>query len=90
MGVPSGTVTFLFTDIEGSTRLSESVRQGGMMADTESCQPPLLDELASLDPQERRELTATLRQVSQTFAEVSDGKTTSHVLGVLAHLLDPS
>jgi hypothetical protein len=29
-----------------------------------------------------------LRSVSATFAEVPDGKTTSHVLGVLAHLLD--
>jgi len=28
--------------------------------------------------------------VSETFAEVSDGKTTSQVLGVLAHLLDPA
>ena len=50
----------------------------------------LLDGLAGLDPQARRELAATLRQVSATFHEVSDGKTTSHVLGVLAHLLDPS
>ena len=30
----------------------------------------------------------TLRQASKTFAEVPNGKTTSHVLGVLAHLLD--
>jgi hypothetical protein len=36
------------------------------------------------------ELATTLRQVSATFHEVPDGKTTSHVLGVLAHLLDPS
>jgi len=27
--------------------------------------------------------------VSETFAEVPDGKTASHVLGVLAHLLEP-
>jgi hypothetical protein len=51
--------------------------------------PPSLDELASLDPQARRELATTLRQVSATFDEVSDGKAASYVLGVLAHLLDP-
>jgi hypothetical protein len=51
--------------------------------------PPLLDELVSLRPQERRQLAATLRRLSETFAEVPDGKTASHVLGVLAHLLDP-
>ena len=50
----------------------------------------MLDELVALNPQERRELSTTLRQVSETFAEVPDGKTTSHVLGVLAHLLDPA
>ena len=52
--------------------------------------PPLLDELVSLRPQERRQLAATLRRMSETFADVPDGKTTTHVLGVLAHLLDPS
>jgi hypothetical protein len=51
--------------------------------------PPLLDRLAGLDPQARREMAATLRTVSETFAQVPDGKTTSHVLGVLALLLDP-
>ena len=50
----------------------------------------LVDELAALDPEARRELATTLRQVSETFAEVADGKTTSHVLGVLARLLDPA
>ena len=50
----------------------------------------LLDQLAGVDPQGRGELAATLHQVSETFAEVPDGKTTLHVLGVLAHLLDPS
>ena len=59
------------------------------MADIE-LPPTLLDELAGLDPQARRALARTLRQVSETFAEVADGKTTAHVLGVLAHLLDPS
>ncbi len=50
----------------------------------------MLDELAALDPAQRRQVAKELRQVSETFADVSDGKTTSHVLGVLAHLLDPS
>ena len=49
----------------------------------------LLDELASLGPGERQEVATTLRQVAETFAEVPDAKTASHVLGVLAHLLDP-
>ena len=58
------------------------------MSDAGKSPATLLGELASLHPQERREVAATLRQVSATFAEVPDGKTTSHVLGVLAHLLD--
>jgi hypothetical protein len=49
----------------------------------------LLDELAALDPVQRREVATELRNLSETFAEVPDGKTTSHVLGVLAHLLEP-
>lgn len=60
------------------------------MADTEEVSPAtLLDELASLDPQERCEVAAIVRRLSKNLAEVSDGKTTSHVLGVLAHLLGP-
>ena len=50
----------------------------------------LLDQLADLDPEERREVATIVRGLSETFAEVSDGKTASHVLGVLAHLLDPA
>jgi len=46
--------------------------------------------LADLDPQERREVATIVRGLSETLAEVPDGKTASHVLGVLAHLLDPS
>ena len=53
-------------------------------------QPGLLDDLARLDLLERREMAATLQCVSATFAEVPDGKTTSHVLGVIAQLLDPT
>jgi len=60
------------------------------MPDSESSQPTVLDELASLGQQDRREVVATLRQVSETFAEVPDGKVASYVLGVLARLLDPA
>ncbi len=49
----------------------------------------LLDELAALAPAQRRKVATLLKNVSETFAEVSDGKTASHVLGVLAHLLEP-
>jgi hypothetical protein len=59
------------------------------MADTKMSKPTLLGELANLNLQARREVATSLRQVSETFAEVPDGKTASHVLGVLAHLLDP-
>ena len=59
------------------------------MADNEKSAVTLLGELAVLDPAQRREVARQLRTVSETFAEVPDGKTTSHVLGVLAHLLDP-
>ena len=41
-------------------------------------------------PPQRREVAKELREVADTFAEVPDGKMTSHVLGVLAHLLDPT
>ncbi len=60
------------------------------MADTDKTSTRLLDELAALNPKRRRELAAALRGVAETLAEVPDGKTASHVLGVLAHLLDPS
>ena len=61
------------------------------MANTEQVSPAtLLDQLADLDPQERREVATIVRGLSETFAEVSDGKTASHVLGVLAHMLDPA
>ena len=61
------------------------------MADSEQVSPAnLLDQLADLDPRERREVATIVRGLSQTLAEVSDGKTASSVLGVLAHLLDPS
>lgn len=58
------------------------------MADNKKTPATLLDEVAALDPPQRREVAAALRGVAATFAEVPDGKTTSQVLGVLAHLLD--
>ena len=58
------------------------------MSDTEMSPATLLYELAGLDPQARRDVATVLRQVSDTLAELPDGKTTSHVLGVLARLLD--
>jgi DNA/RNA-binding domain of Phe-tRNA-synthetase-like protein len=61
---------------------------GGAVAITHKTKT-LLDELAALDPARRRELAAALRSVAETFAEVSDGKTARHVLGVLSRLLDP-
>jgi len=61
------------------------------MIDMEEASPTnMLDQLADLDPQERREVASVVRGLSRTFAELPDGKTASHVLGVLAHLLDPS
>jgi hypothetical protein len=60
------------------------------MADIEKSPAMLLDELARLRPQARRKLATILRQVSETFAEVPDGKTASHTLGILANLLDPA
>ena len=49
------------------------------MADTKEASPgTLLDQLASLDPQERRELATIVRGLSETLAEVPDGKTASH------------
>ena len=50
----------------------------------------LLDELVALDREQRCEVAGELRKVAETLAAVPDGKTSSHVLGVLAHLLDPS
>jgi hypothetical protein len=58
------------------------------MADTEKTPATLLDELVALDRAQRCEVATELRKVAETLAEVPDGKTTSHVLGVLAHLLD--
>lgn len=59
------------------------------MSDTEMSLGDLLDTLAALDSSQRSEVAKELKQVAQTFAEVPDGKTASHVLGVLARMLDP-
>ncbi len=58
------------------------------MTDTGRASPTLLDELAAPDPVQRREVATTLRQLSETFAEVPDGQKAGYVLGVLARLLD--
>jgi hypothetical protein len=64
---------------------------GGAVADTtNNTSTMLVDELATLDLADRRELAAALRGVAETLAEVPDAKTASHVLGVLAHLISPS
>jgi hypothetical protein len=61
------------------------------VADNKEASPAtLLDQLASLDPQERQEVATIVRALSETLTEVPDGKTASRVLGVLAHLLDPA
>lgn len=57
------------------------------MPDSEKTQT-LLDELAALNPAQRHKVATELKNVSNTFTEVSDGKTTSYVMDVLAHLLD--
>jgi hypothetical protein len=60
------------------------------MAEAEKSAATLLGELAALDLQARREVATTLRQVSDTFAEVPDGRHTAHTLRLLAHWLDPN
>ena len=69
---------------------STDAREGSWRIRRGRLSTTLLDQLASLDPQERREVATIVRGLSETLAEVPDGKTTSHVLGVLARLLDPS
>ena len=59
------------------------------MTDARRASATLLDELAALDPAQRREVAKELREVAETFAEVPDGRHTAHTLGLLAHWLDP-
>lgn len=60
------------------------------MADTERTAATLLDELAALDPQQRRRVAKELRQVAEAFAEVPDGREIARALRLLAHLLGPT
>ena len=62
---------------------------GTITADPEMSPRTLFDELASLDLQARQEVATILRQVSETFEEVPDGRHTAHTLRLLAHFLDP-
>ncbi|MGB8390009.1 hypothetical protein [Mycobacterium sp.] len=59
------------------------------MADTERTPRTLLDELVALDRERRREVAEKLRKVAETFAEVPDGRSIYHALGLLARWLDP-
>ena len=52
------------------------------MPNIEKSPATLLDELAALDPPRRRRMAGQLRKVAET-SQVPDGKTASHVLGVL-------
>jgi hypothetical protein len=60
------------------------------MSDTEMSPGDLLDTLAALDPSQRREVAEELRQVSETVAELPDGKTASHVLAPTPILATPT
>jgi hypothetical protein len=44
------------------------------MADTQKTAAMLLDELAALDPPQRREVAAALRSMAETVAGVPDGR----------------
>ena len=46
------------------------------MADTPITAATLVDELAALDPAQRRKVAKELRKVAETFAEVLDGRKT--------------
>ena len=60
------------------------------MSGTEESHAVLLDDLAALDPPQRRELAEELRKVAGTSAGVPNGRDTAHALRLLAHFLDPS
>lgn len=64
---------------------------GSVMADRDQVSAAtLLDQFAMLNPRERQEVAIIVRRLSETFADVRDGKTTSHALGLFAHMLDPA
>ena len=50
----------------------------------------LLGDLAALGPAQRRVVAKELRKVSETFAEVAEGRDIARTLGLLAHWLDPT
>ena len=58
------------------------------MADTEMSPATLLDEVAALNPHQRRQVAKELRKVAETFAGVPDGRGTTHTRRLLAHWLD--
>jgi hypothetical protein len=57
---------------------------GGARADTDKTAATLLDELAALDPPQRREVAAALRSVAETLAGVPDGRHTARTLRAIA------
>lgn len=59
------------------------------MADAEKTPTTLLDELVSLDWEQRCEVAKELHNLAKTFAEVPDGRHTAYTLGLLAYWLDP-
>lgn len=59
------------------------------MAHNKKTPAMLLDDLAALDPSQRREVAKELREVAETFTQVPDGRHTAHSLRLLAHWLDP-
>jgi len=59
------------------------------MADREISSGVLLDELAALDPKQRREVAKDLRKVAENFADVPDARHAAYTLGLLAYWLDP-
>ncbi|HSE47348.1 MAG TPA: hypothetical protein VLA89_18655 [Gemmatimonadales bacterium] len=59
-----------------------------MAPNTEKSPATLFDKLTALESAQRSEVAKELRKVAETFAEVSDGRNTAYILGLLAHLLD--
>jgi hypothetical protein len=47
-----------------------------------------LDDLAALDPAQRREVASALHRVAEAFAEVPDGRDAARTLWLLVHFLD--
>jgi hypothetical protein len=77
-------------DLHVDTRPNRVFDQGDvrLLAGTEKTPAMLLDELAVLDPPQRREVAAALRSVAETFAGVPDAGDTADALRMLAYMLD--